>query len=158
MWIYNEKEFKPEDIPEGAEGFIYAMKAVIDGEEKLYIGKKNFYSVTNVKKGKRELAAMEDKRGSKKKQVKKLKYENYFSSNKVLMAAHKEGVKIKRLILHICNSKRELTYQEARYMFKLDVLENEKYLNNSILSRFYRVHLEINNPQNNKDVKDKETI
>jgi len=145
MWIYKEKEFKPEDIPEGAEGFIYAMKATIDGVERLYIGKKNFYSNSNVKKGKRELAVMEDKRGSKKKLVRKLSYEKYFSSNTVLVEARKNGVEIKRLILHICNSKRELTYQEARHMFKLDVLENEKYLNNSILSRFYRVHLEINN-------------
>lgn len=148
MWIYKEKEFKPEDVPDGAEGFIYAMKVVIDGEEKLYIGKKNFYSNNKVKKGKRELAAMEDKRGSKRKLVRKLSYQKYYSSNVVLKEAYEKGLEIKRVILHICNSKRELTYQEARYMFKLDVLENKKYLNNSILSRFYRVHLEINNQHN----------
>jgi len=158
MWIYNEREFKPEDIPEGAEGFIYAMKAIIDGEERLYIGKKNFYKTNNVNKGKKELAAMTDKRGSKKKKVVKLDYENYFSSSVELKAAHKDGVEIKRLILHICHSKRELTYQEARYMFKLDVLENEKYLNKSILSKFFRVQLEINNPKNNNDVKTEETV
>lgn len=146
-WRYNNKEFRDEHIPEGAEGFVYIMKATIDGEDKLYIGKKNFYSKRNVKKGKRELKAMTDKRGSKKKLIKKLAYQSYFSSNEVLKAAHKEGVIIRRIILHICNSKRELTYQEARYMFKLGVLEDKQYLNNSILSKFYAVHLEINNPK-----------
>ena len=74
-WTYNEKEFLPKHIPEGAEGFVYLMKATIDGRERLYIGKKNFHSKRNVKKGKRELEAMTDKRGSKKKKVIKLSYE-----------------------------------------------------------------------------------
>jgi hypothetical protein len=151
MWIHNDQEFLPEHIPEGAVGFIYIMKLTIDGVERLYIGKKNFYSNRNIKKGKRELAAMKDKRGSKKKLVKKLDYENYYGSNDQMKLAHKEGIEIKRLILHVCSSKRELTYQEARYMFKLDVLENEKYLNGSILSKFYRVHLEINNQHNTEE-------
>ena len=145
MWIYNNKEFKIEDIPEGGIGFIYAMRVEIDGEQKFYIGKKNFFSNNRVKKGKRALAAMEDKRASKYKIVRKPAYENYFSSNVVLKDCHKKGIEIKRMILLICNSKRELTYQEAKYMFKLEVLENEKYLNNNILSKFYRSQLEINN-------------
>tara|TARA_R110000803_G_scaffold129184_1_gene196516 strand:- start:162 stop:614 length:453 start_codon:yes stop_codon:yes gene_type:complete len=146
-WIYKDKEFLPEHVPEGAEGFIYLMKATIDGRERLYIGKKNFHSKRNVKKGKRELEAMTDKRGSKKKKVIKLSYENYFSSSEALSLAHKSGIHIERTILHICNTKRELTYQEARYMFKNDVLENDIYLNGSILSKFFRVQLEINNPK-----------
>jgi len=158
MWIYQGKEFKDEHIPEGAEGFVYVMHATIDGEVKVYIGKKNFYSKNRVAKGKKELALMEDKRGSKKKLVVKPSYHNYFSSNDVLQEAHKNGVEIKRRIIHICYSKRELTYQEAKWMFKLDVLEDPRYLNNSILSKFYRVHLESNNPKINNNVKSKETI
>ena len=104
------------------------------------------------------MEAMTDKRGSKKKKVIKLDYENYFSSSKELSQAHKDGIHIDRIILHICHSKRELTYQEARYMFKCDVLENDIYLNASILSKFFRVQLEINNPKNNNDVKTEETV
>ncbi len=157
MWIHNKKEFLAEHIPKGAIGFVYVMKLTLDGVERLYIGKKNFYARRNVKKGKRELAAMEDKRGSKKKKVVKIDYQNYYGSSEIMKQAHKDGVQIQRSILHICNSKRELTYQETRYMFKLDVLENEKYINRSILSRFYRVQLEINN-QHNIKADDKETV
>ena len=62
-WWYNSKEFTDAMIPEGAYGFIYAIKITIDEQQKTYIGKKNFYSNRRVKKGKKELALMEDKRG-----------------------------------------------------------------------------------------------
>jgi len=144
MWHYNGKEFGDEDIPEGAFGMIYAMKAVIDGEEKIYIGKKQLISVRNVKKGKRELAAMKDKRGSKKKQVIKISdYKTYYSSNDILKEAREKGIEITRVVLQICYTKAELTYQETRWQFKLDVLENDKYLNDNILGKFYKKTLNL---------------
>jgi hypothetical protein len=141
-WWYNSKEFTDNMIPEGAYGFIYAIKITIDEQQKTYIGKKNFYSNRRVKKGKKELALMEDKRGSKYKEVKKLNYQKYCSSNKIIKEAVKNGAKIKRFILKICYSKMELTYQETRYLFKLDVLQDDKYLNDNILGRFYRSKIE----------------
>jgi hypothetical protein len=143
-WWFNRKEFKDEDIPEGAVGFIYMIKITLDERQRMYIGKKNFYSNRKVKKGKKELAAMEDKRGSKHKIVSKLDYANYCSSNKQIKEAVKNGVEIKKYILRICYSKMELTYQETRYLFKLDVLEDDKYLNDNILGRFYRSKLKQN--------------
>ena len=79
-WMHNGKEFQDSDIPEGAHGFIYIIKIPIDGVVRYYIGKKNFYAVRNVKKGKRELEAMVDKRGSKKKRVEKLNYQNTWNN------------------------------------------------------------------------------
>lgn len=137
-WIFNRKPFTDQMIPDGAYGFIYAIKVEIDGEEKVYIGKKNFYSVRKVAKGKKELAAMTDKRGSKKKEVVKLNYAKYVSSNKTIQEAIKNGAKYKKIILRICYSKLELTYQETRYLFKLDVLEKDHYLNDNILGKFYK--------------------
>lgn len=137
-WIFNKKEFRNADIPEGAFGFIYAIKINIDGEDKLYIGKKQFYKNTKVKKGKRELAAMKDKRGSKHKIVTRPDFEKYFSSNATIKKAVKQGIPAKRVILRICYSKMELTYQEMRYQFKLDVLEKDKYLNDNINGKFYK--------------------
>lgn len=149
-WWFNRKKFKDEDIPEGAVGFIYLIKVTLDERQRMYIGKKNFYSNRKVKKGKKELAAMEDKRGSKHKIVSKLNYADYCSSNKQIKEAVKNGVEIKKYILRICYSKMELTYQETRYLFKLDVLDDDKYLNDNILGRFYRSKL--------KQSKDEKTI
>lgn len=138
MWFFQDKEFKTTDIPDNAIGFIYEMTAVVDGKSVRYIGKKDFYS--NVKKnmGKREIAALTDKRVKKYTRVKKLAYENYFSSNDVLKQAKKDGVNITRKIIHICFSKTELTYMECKYQFAMGVLESDEFLNGNILGRFYK--------------------
>lgn len=137
-WLYHGVEFTDEMVPEGAVGFIYQMTAVIDGKSVMYIGKKNFYANRKVKLGKRALSALEDKRLKKYKQVSKLDYHKYYSSNDVMKAANKAGVKIKREIIMICFSATELTYQEAKHLFCSDVLDNPLYLNSNILGKFFR--------------------
>ena len=137
-WIYEGREFKESDIPEGAIGFIYLMSAIIDGKSVMYIGKKNFFA--NIKRplGKKALAVSTDKRLKKYKMVIQPDYKNYYSSNKVLKDAHKQGVSIKREILRICYSGMELTYQETKHQFVYEVLEKEEFLNGNILGRFYK--------------------
>jgi hypothetical protein len=137
MWIYNNVEFTNEMIPDGAVGFIYEMSTIIDGKSYRYIGKKNFYSNTKVKLGKKAMPT--DKRLKTYKRVSKLAYEKYYSSNDVLKKAHKDGYIIKREILMICFSNQELTYQEAKYLFCNDVLSREEFLNSNILGKFYKV-------------------
>lgn len=138
-WIFQGKEFKDSDIPEGAVGFIYIMTAIIDGKSVAYIGKKNFYSETKKQMGKKALAAVKDKRLKKYTKVKKLNYSNYYSSNEVLKQAHKDGVIIKREILKICFSAMELTYYECKNQFVLGVLEDDMYLNSNILGKFFKI-------------------
>ena len=137
-WIYEGREFKESDIPEGAIGFIYLMSAIIDGKSVMYIGKKNFFA--NIKRplGKKALAISTDKRLKKYKMVIQPDYKNYYSSNKILKDAHKLGVSIKREILRICYSGMELTYQETKHQFVYEVLEKEEFLNGNILGRFYK--------------------
>ena len=137
-WIYEGREFKESDIPEGAIGFIYLMSAIIDGKSVMYIGKKNFFA--NIKRplGKKALAVSTDKRLKKYKMVIQPDYKNYYSSNKILKDAHKLGVSIKREILRICYSSMELTYQETKHQFVYEVLEKEEFLNGNILGRFYK--------------------
>jgi len=137
-WIYKGKEFNDMCIPQDHVGFIYIMTAIIDGKSVTYIGKKNFFA--NIKKpmGKKALAMSTDKR--LKKYIRELKpaFMNYYSSNAVLKQAHKDGVLIKREILHICKTQTELTYQEVKHQFKYEVLEKEEFLNGNILGRFYK--------------------
>ena len=137
-WIYEGKPFNDSMIPEGAVGFVYEMEAIIDGKSVRYIGKKNFYSVTKKKFGKRALESMTDKRSKKYTTVTKPSYRDYFSSNVTLREAHKAGIVIKRYMVKICFSKMELTYYETKYHFLRDVLEKEEYLNGNILGRFFR--------------------
>jgi hypothetical protein len=125
-------------IPEGAEGFVYEMQAVIDGKLVRYIGKKNFYSVTKKRFGKKALSSMQDKRAKKYTIQKKLTYLDYYSSNAVLKDAYRAGIEIRRYILKICFSKMELTYYETKFQFVRGVLESDEFLNGNILGRFYK--------------------
>ena len=138
MWIFKGKEFTEADIPENAVGFIYEMSAIIDGKPVRYIGKKNFFSNTKKKLGKRALAEVTDKR--LKKYVREIKpdFIKYYSSNKILKDANKKGILIKREMLLICFSAMDLTYQETKHQFLYEVLEKEEYLNGNILGRFYK--------------------
>jgi len=125
-------------IPEGAEGFVYEMQAIIDGKLVRYIGKKNFYSITKKRFGKKALSSMQDKRAKKYTMQKKLTYLDYYSSNAVLKDAHKAGIEIRRYMLKICFSKMELTYYETKFQFVRGVLESDEFLNGNILGRFYK--------------------
>ena len=116
-WSYQGQDFESSMIPEGAEGFVYEMQAIIDGKLVRYIGKKNFYSVTKKRFGKKALSSMEDKRAKKYTIQKKLTYLDYYSSNIVLKDAHKAGIEIRRYMLKICLSKMELTYYETKFQF-----------------------------------------
>ena len=137
-WSYQGQDFESSMIPEGAEGFVYEMQAIIDGKLVRYIGKKNFYSVTKKRFGKKALSSMQDKRAKKYTIQKKLTYLDYYSSNAVLKDAHKAGIEIRRYMLKICFSKMELTYYETKFQFVIGVLESDEFLNGNILGRFYK--------------------
>jgi hypothetical protein len=137
-WSYQGQDFESSMIPEGAEGFVYEMQAIINGKLVRYIGKKNFYSTTKKRMGKRAVAQLQDKRTKKYTIQKKLSYIDYYSSNAELKAAHKAGIDIRRYIIKICFSKTELTYYETKYQFVRGVLESDEFLNGNILGRFYR--------------------
>jgi hypothetical protein len=137
-WSYQGQDFESSMIPEGAEGFVYEMQAIIDGKLVRYIGKKNFYSVTKKRFGKKALSSMQDKRAKKYTIQKKLTYLDYYSSNTVLKNAHKSGIEVRRYILKICFSKMELTYYETKFQFVRGVLESDEFLNGNILGRFYK--------------------
>ena len=137
-WSYQGQDFESSMIPEGAEGFVYEMQAIIDGKLVRYIGKKNFYSTTKKRMGKRAVAQLQDKRTKKYTIQKKLSYIDYYSSNAELKAAHKAGIDIRRYIIKICFSKTELTYYETKYQFIREVLESDEFLNGNILGRFYK--------------------
>ncbi len=75
------------DMPEGTFGFIYKITNGITGE--FYIGKKQVVSIRKRKFGKKETAALTDKRMKKYEMVtKESDWLNYRSSNKVVKSFH----------------------------------------------------------------------
>jgi hypothetical protein len=135
-WLYKGAIFTEDMIPDDAVGFIYMMTAIIDNKSVKYIGKKNFFANVKIKLSKKALPT--DKRLKKYKRVKKFTYKDYYSSNEILIQAHKDGVDIKREILYICYSKIDLSYQEVKHQFMYNVLEDDSYLNGNILGKFYK--------------------
>ena len=121
-------------------GFIYRIDNLEN--DKFYIGKKQLISVTNKKLGKKELLELPTQRGrkiSRKTITKEADWQNYWGSNKPLLADLKELGKDKftREILHICKTKKELTYWEVYYQMQNHVLTSNSY-NDSILGRYFR--------------------
>ena len=136
--LINDENFNINDY----EGYIY-MTSFLDAN-KIYIGKKNFFHNTNVKLGKKELANLPTARGkkpTKKKVTKESDWKTYYGSAQEVKDLLKVTPKdrVIRSVLHICKTKKELTYYECKYLFQYGVLEPEsKYINDNILGKFFR--------------------
>jgi hypothetical protein len=136
-WVYKGKEIKSfKDLGlETAEGFVYKIETECG---KKYIGKKNFFSRRKKHFGKKKLAAIKDKRLKTYEYiVKESDWLKYYGSNSKIKELVKKGVNIKKEILHIAMCKSHLTFLEAKYLFEHNVLNDDNYLNDNILGKFY---------------------
>ena len=144
-WLYNEQEITDiSQFPQNAFGFVYE---VITPEGKKYIGKKVLFHNRKQKLTKKELALYTG-RGRKpthKTIQKESDWKKYIGSNTKLKNQIAEGEVIKenlkRQILEIGFNKKHLTYLETKYLFCNNVLENEEYINDNILGKFFRKDL-----------------
>ena len=119
-------------------GFVYEV-TLSNGMK--YIGKKNLFSIRKKKFGKKQLAAVTDKRLKKYEVIiKESDWKSYYGSSKRLKEDVKNGLQVtNREILAIATSKMNLTYLETKHMFIREVLErSDKYYNDNILGKFYK--------------------
>ena len=143
-WLYKGKEINNiEDFGEQTPfGFVYLIGNTISG--KMYIGKKFLQHKKTKKLGKK---AMAEQTGPGRKKTKEVSYaesdwQTYWGSCKPLL----EDVKrlgednFYREILDLAWSSKHLSYLEAKYQFKTDVLETNSY-NDNIQARYYRKDL-----------------
>ena len=143
-WTYNGKYITElSDMPDGTFGFIY--KITNGKTNQFYIGKKQVVSIRKRKFGKKETAALEDKRMKRYEMVtKESNWKDYRSSNTTVTSwfdSNNDNVELK--ILRFCTSKKSLTYYELQEQFAHDVLGDELSLNDNLLGKFFRKDLDI---------------
>jgi len=128
-WLYNDTDFTEELIGENY-GFVYRITNMVDGRQ--YIGKKFFYtSKTKQVKGKKKRFKVSSD------------WQTYHGSSDILqkdVILHGQD-KFKREILHLCKSKGECGYLEAKEQFVNGVLESDKYYNSWIMVRVRKSHI-----------------
>ena len=145
-WTYKGKYITElSDMPEDVFGFIYKITNGKTGQ--FYIGKKQVVSIRKRKFGKKETAALQDKRMKKYEMVtKESDWSSYRSSNKevtnwfITEEIPNEDIndQLKLEILRFCSNKKSLTYYELQEQFAHDVLGDELSLNENLLGKFYR--------------------
>jgi len=132
QWTYNKKSFESEQIGDYV-GFVYLITDL--SNNKKYIGKKNFWST-------RRLPPL---KGKKRKRVVKNEsdWKDYFGSSeqvKLLVESHGRN-NFTREILHLCNSKGEMSYLEAKEQFDRNVLFSNEYYNEFIGCKIHAKHV-----------------
>lgn len=128
-WKYKGNHFTEEQIGD-YNGFVYMITNT--KTNKKYIGKKTFFFLkTKVVKGK------------KKRQKTPSDWKTYYGSNTELQKdVTLHGVEFfEREILHLCKTKGQCNYLEAKEQFNLCVLESENYYNDWIMVKVRKSHL-----------------
>ena len=128
-WLYKENDFT-EDMIGDYYGFVYKITNLVDGKQ--YIGKKFFYSskTKQVKGKKKRIKVSSD-------------WQTYYGSNDILkkdVIMHGQE-QFKREIIHLCKTKGECGYLEAKEQFTNGVLESDNFYNNWIMVRVRKSHI-----------------
>lgn len=147
MWVLintdgtTSKVSSIQDLPEYSTGFVYLIEYK-DGTK--YIGKKNLYATIKMKSlpsGKQRANTV----GKEYRNTGKGSRQSYDIIRKetdwlTYKGSHKEKLKqiSHKYILDFAYTKIQLTYLEAKFLFKHEVLEDPKFLNENILNAFYR--------------------
>jgi hypothetical protein len=128
-WKYNNEDFT-EDLIGDNYGFVYEIINLTN--KRKYIGKKFFYS-----------AKTKQVKGKKKKVKVASDWQTYYGSNTELVndvKLHGEE-NFSREILHLCKTKGECGYLEAKEQFVRGVMESEDYYNVWIMVRVRKSHI-----------------
>ena len=128
-WLYKENDFT-EDMIGDYYGFVYRITNLVDGKQ--YIGKKFFYS-----------SKTKQVKGKKKRFKVSSDWQTYYGSNDILkkdVIMHGQD-QFKREIIHLCKTKGECGYLEAKEQFTNGVLESDNFYNNWIMVRVRKSHI-----------------
>lgn len=132
MWLLGTTEFTSEMIGEYV-GFVYIITDLTSS--KMYVGKKLFSS-------KRTLPPLKGKT-RKRKVIKESDWMSYYGSSEELMTLVESNgpESFKREILHLCHSRGEMSYLEAKEQFDREVLLSDDYYNGIINCKIHKSHV-----------------
>ena len=132
MWLLGTSEFTSEMIGEYV-GFVYIITDLTSS--KMYVGKKLFSS-------KRTLPPLKGKT-RKRKVIKESDWMSYYGSSEELMTLVENNgpESFKREILHLCHSRGEMSYLEAKEQFDREVLLSDDYYNGIINCKIHKSHV-----------------
>lgn len=121
MWLYKNVEFLSEQIGDHI-GFVYLITDL--SNDKKYIGKKLFVSTNR----------LPPLKGKTRKRVvrKESDWKSYYGSSEEVKALVEQGISFKREILHLCKTRGEMSYMEAKLQFQYDVLLRDDFYNEFI--------------------------
>lgn len=127
MWYKEDKVFnEASDFPENIVGFVYEVTKLDTGQK--YIGKK-------ILKHKRTLKPL---KGYKRKRVKYVDsdWKTYTGSNEITKKW--DWTECDRRIIELCVNKTMMSYFEVKHQFLNNVLEDDNYLNDNVLGKYYK--------------------
>jgi hypothetical protein len=129
-WQYNNNDFT-EDLVGENYGFVYLITNLVTNRK--YIGKKLFY-----------FSKTKQVKGKKKKYKASSDWQTYYGSNEELKKdVETHGAEnFKRQITHLCESKGECSYLEAKEQFISDALISDDYYNTWIMVRVRKSHIQ----------------
>jgi len=131
-WTHNGKEMLSHgDFSDCVVGFIYR---IIYDDNREYIGKKLIRSNRKLKPTKKQLAIRKNYKRVERIDLKFTDYEGSSKNTVGLIISKKE-------IIELASSNRQLTYLESKTLFQLNVLEDDRFLNQNILGRFFKGNL-----------------
>ena len=133
-WTFENTPFDPdESFLEDYQGFVYMVTELDTGKK--YIGKKFFWKpktlpITKTRKRRVKTRAESD-------------WRTYYGSSKEVqtLIESKGADQFKREILHLCKTKGECSYLEAKEQFERGVLLKEEYYNEFIGCKIHSKHI-----------------
>jgi hypothetical protein len=132
MWLRDDVEFTSDMIGDYV-GFVYIITDLTNNKK--YVGKKLFES-------KRTLPPLKGKT-RKRKVTKESDWMSYYgSSEELMLLVEANGAdSFKREILHLCHSRGEMSYLEAKEQFDRGVLLSNDYYNGIIQVKIHKSHV-----------------
>jgi hypothetical protein len=133
-WYYNGEVYDPsEEELKDLAAFVYVITDRSTGKK--YVGKKFFWS-------KKTMPPLKGKTRKRRKQVIS-DWKDYFGSSEHVKQLIEEYGKenFDREILHLCKTRGEAGYMEAKEQFDRNVLLSDEYMNGIIQCRVHRSHV-----------------
>lgn len=129
MWLYNGQEINDlSDLPENCVGIIYKITNTTNG--KFYIGRK-------ILKNKKTLPPLKGKK-RKRRLIVESNWKSYTGSCIDLNIDIEKGHTIVKEIIHLCFTKKQMSYYELKFQIVENVLERDDCYNSNIMGKFFR--------------------